>query len=169
MPLRFPQDPPTTPTHCNQRPGRVPRVRADPGGVRPSAVGIPPQGCIRREGTSGVAPEAVRQAVGGGCQSGWMQLLSVTNAIETGTWRPGDRGWALAGRLGGGGGGTSPPSNASLPPLVPLAAPGRAVVYDCGHCVAGHVTDQPRGGGVKAGGGAPPVHCRTVHTDKHSL
>ena len=29
-----------------------------------------PQGCVRREGTSEVAPEAVRQAVGGGCQSG---------------------------------------------------------------------------------------------------
>ena len=29
------------------------------------------QGCVRREGTSGAAPEAVRQAVGGGCQSGW--------------------------------------------------------------------------------------------------
>ena len=31
----------------------------------------PPQGCIRRGGTSEAAPEAVRQAVGGGCQSGW--------------------------------------------------------------------------------------------------
>ena len=30
-----------------------------------------PQGCIRREGASGVDPEAVRQAVAGGCQSGW--------------------------------------------------------------------------------------------------
>ena len=28
-------------------------------------------GCIRREGASEAAPEAVRQAVGGGCQSGW--------------------------------------------------------------------------------------------------
>ena len=27
----------------------------------------PPQGCMRREGTSEAAPEAVRQAVGGGC------------------------------------------------------------------------------------------------------
>ena len=41
----------------------------------------PHQGCIRREGTSQAAPEAVRQAVGGGCQSGWGRLLSVTNAI----------------------------------------------------------------------------------------
>ena len=29
------------------------------------------QGCSRRQGTSEAAPEAVRQAVGGGCQSGW--------------------------------------------------------------------------------------------------
>ena len=48
------------------------------------------QGYIRREGT----PEAFRQAVGGGCQSGWGRLLSVTNAIEAGTWLQGDSGWA---------------------------------------------------------------------------
>ena len=75
------------------------------------------QGRIRREGTSVAAPAAVRQAVGGGCQSGWGRLLSVMNAVEAGTWRWGG---------GGGGqwlgvgwapwrGGTSPPSNASLP------------------------------------------------------
>ena len=29
------------------------------------------QGCVRREGTSEAAPGAVRQAVGGGCRSGW--------------------------------------------------------------------------------------------------
>ena len=52
------------------------------------------QGCIRRKGTSEAAPEAVRQAVGGGCQSGWGRLPSVTNAIEAGTWRQGDSGWA---------------------------------------------------------------------------
>ena len=69
-----------------------------------------PQGCIRREGTAEAAPEAVRQAVGGGCQSGWGRLLSVTNAIVAGTCRQGDSGWAQAGRPGGGGGG----SNASL-------------------------------------------------------
>ena len=46
-----------------------------------------PQRCIRREGASEAAPEAVRQAVGGGCQSGWGRLLLVTNAIEPGTWR----------------------------------------------------------------------------------
>ena len=85
------------------------------------------QGCIRREGVSEAAPEAVRRAVAGGCQGGW-RLLSDTNAIEAGTWRQGDCGWAWAGRsgVGGGGwnkasvsdclggGGTSPPSNASL-------------------------------------------------------
>ena len=45
------------------------------------------QGCIRRGGTSEPAPEAVRQAVGGGCRSGWGRLLSVSNAVEAGTWR----------------------------------------------------------------------------------
>ena len=29
------------------------------------------RGGIRREGASEAAPEAVRQAIGGGCQSGW--------------------------------------------------------------------------------------------------
>ena len=53
-----------------------------------------PRGCIRREGTSQVVPEAVRQAVGGGRQSGWGRLLSVTNAVEPGTCRQGDNGWA---------------------------------------------------------------------------
>ena len=52
------------------------------------------QGCIRREGTSEPAPEAVGQAVGGGYESGWGRLLSATNAIEAGTWRQGDSGWA---------------------------------------------------------------------------
>ena len=51
------------------------------------------QGCIRREGTSEAAPEAVRLAVGGGCQSGWGRLLLVTNAIEPGTWLQADSGW----------------------------------------------------------------------------
>ena len=46
----------------------------------------PPEGCIGREGTSEAAPEVVRQAVGGSCQSGWGRLLSVTNAIEAGTY-----------------------------------------------------------------------------------
>ena len=64
------------------------------------------QGCTGRGG----APEAVRQAVGGGCQSGWGRLLSVINAIEPGTCRQGDSGWAQAGRLGGG----APPF--SMPP-----------------------------------------------------
>ena len=55
---------------------------------------LPPQGCIRREGTSEAAPEeAVGQAVGGGCQSGWGRLLSVTNAIEAGTCRQRNSGW----------------------------------------------------------------------------
>ena len=60
------------------------------------------QGCIRRGGASEAAAEAVRQAVAGGCQSGWGRLLSVTNATEAGTWRQGDSGWAYAVRPGGG-------------------------------------------------------------------
>ena len=51
------------------------------------------QGCIRREETSEAVPEAVRQAVAGGCQSGWGRFLSVTNA-KAGTSRPGDSSWA---------------------------------------------------------------------------
>ena len=39
------------------------------------------------------ASEAVRQAVGGGCQSGWGRLLSVTNAVEVGICFQGDSGW----------------------------------------------------------------------------
>ena len=52
------------------------------------------QRCMRREGTSKAAPVAIRQAVGGGCQSGWGWLLSVTNAVEAGIWRQGDSAWA---------------------------------------------------------------------------
>ena len=59
-------------------------------GVGRRASGVAGQGCIRSEGAS----EAVRQAVGGGCQSGWGRLLSVTNAIEAGAWRHGHSGWA---------------------------------------------------------------------------
>ena len=67
------------------------------------------QGCIRREGASEAAPAAVTQAVGGGCQSGWGRLLSVTNAVEAGTWRQGDSSQALARRHGESGGGYPPP------------------------------------------------------------
>ena len=55
-------------------------------------------------------------AVGGGCQSGWGRLLSVTNAIEAGAWRQGDSGWASAERpwMGVGVPPAPPSSNASL-------------------------------------------------------
>ena len=62
-------------------------------------------GCLGREGASEAAPEAVRQAVGGGRQSGWGRFLSVTNAIEAGTWRPSGGQWRGVGwtpRKGGG-------------------------------------------------------------------
>ena len=64
----------------------------------------PPHPSVRRppyctpwrgpEGALEAVPEPVRQAVGGGCQSGWGRLLTVTNAIEAGTCRQGDSGWA---------------------------------------------------------------------------
>ena len=40
----------------------------------------PPEGCIRREGTSGPAPEAVRWAVGGG----WRRLPKRLGAVAVG-------------------------------------------------------------------------------------
>ena len=45
-------------------------------------------GCTARERASEAAPAAVRRAAGG-CKSGWGRLLSVTNAIESGTCRQG--------------------------------------------------------------------------------
>ena len=68
----------------------------------------PPQGCIGRDGASQGALEAVRQAVEGGCQSGWVRSLSVTNAIEHGTCRQGQSGWATGWALWRGRG-PSPP------------------------------------------------------------
>ena len=70
---------------------------------------LPIQRCIRREGAAEAAPEAVRQAVGGGCQSGWGRLLSVANALGVRGTVAGHRPGALEG-----GGVTSPYSNASL-------------------------------------------------------
>ena len=74
-----------------------------------------------------MAPEAVRQAVGGGCRSGTGRLVLVTNAIEAGTWRWGDSGWAQAGRPGGGG--YPPPSNASLTPPPPGCYPPPSIRF----------------------------------------
>ena len=52
-------------------------------------------GCIRRERTSEAAPEAVRQAVRREeVTKAVGRFLSVTNAIEAGTWRWGGSGWA---------------------------------------------------------------------------
>ena len=51
-----------------------------------------PRDALEEKGTSEAAPEAVRQAVAGGCQSGCRRLLSVTNATEAGTGQQGDSG-----------------------------------------------------------------------------
>ena len=56
----------------------LPRHTPGPGAPPPHAH----PGCI-------AGPEAVRQAVGGGCQSGRGRLLSLTSAIEAGTCRQG--------------------------------------------------------------------------------
>ena len=127
----------------------------DPAGPLPlpkaPALFVPPKGatwgCITREG----APAAVRQAVGGGCQSGWGRLLSVTNAIEAGTWREGDSGWAQDGRFGGGGGGYLPPFQ-----CLPGATAEHAAV--CGG--GGAVPRVSRGAhrGMRAGAGPGEGH-----------
>ena len=64
------------------------------------------QGCNRTEG----AQRRLGRRLEGVCQSGWGRLLSVTNAVEAGTWRQGDSGWAYAGRPGKGGGTPPPPA-----------------------------------------------------------
>ena len=65
-----------------------------------------------------MAPAAVRQAVGGGCRSGWGRLLSVTNAIDAGTWRQGDSGCAME----WGGGGYHPPFQCIPAPPPPVCS-----------------------------------------------
>ena len=78
-----------------------------------------PQGCSRREETSEGAPEAVRQAVGGGCQSAWGRLLSVTNAIEAGTCRQGGQWLGMGWAPWRGGGGVPPPPRLPMHPRNP--------------------------------------------------
>ena len=96
--------------HAGRLPGT--RLRGD-GHSRSSG-----QGCLRREGASEAAPEAVGWAFGGGCQSGWAPLLSVTKiplrlVLATRETVAGHRLDALE----GGEGGTAPPSNATLQEL----------------------------------------------------
>ena len=81
---------PLAPVHLSN-----PWVRVPFGGGGGGAQGlVGGGGFVGREGTSEVAPGAVRQAVGGGCHSRSGRLLSVTNAIEPGTCRLRDSGWA---------------------------------------------------------------------------
>ena len=105
----------------------------------------PSQGCIRREWTSEAAPEAVRQAVGGGCRSGWGRLLSVTIAIEPGTWCV--RGTVAGHRLGALGGYPPPPlqCNPGPSPRRPrMRAPSpRGVPYQNRPTAAVHLPNSP--------------------------
>ena len=114
----------TLPSSCTPSPARVWATASNPLGAWSCGLRCPPQwqkcaiqvqyrvmvllleaifeecaeeigkGASRDALESEAAPEAVRQAVGGGYQSGWGRLLSVTNAIEAGTWCLGDSGWA---------------------------------------------------------------------------
>ena len=70
------------------------RAEGGGGGMHWKGGDLAPRDALEGKGPQKVAPQAVRQAVRGGCQSGWGRLLSVTNAIEAGTWRSGDSGWA---------------------------------------------------------------------------
>ena len=98
-----------------------------------------PQGCVRRQGIFDAAPEAARQAVGGGCQSGWGRLLSVTNAIEPGPWRQETVAGHRLGALEGGGGATSPPFQ-----CIPG---GLRLVEGQHHCIAAPVYKSKANGG----------------------
>ena len=117
-----------------------------------------------------MAPAAVGQAVGGGCQSGWGRLLSVTNAIEAGTWL--GVGWAPWRREGGippfqcipwGGGGGAGGDCRKGPVNVPLGVSRCAQLFGLlgggrAHCPApdgGHAHSAGEGGAV--GTSAPPV------------
>ena len=84
----------------NQKALRPPNARRTGGRRRRGPVSrrdpppLPPLGMHWKGRDLSGGPEAVGQAVGGGCQSDWGRLLSVANAMDAGTWRQGDSGWA---------------------------------------------------------------------------
>ena len=93
-------------THPDRAAGGGWRFRCCQGRLRTPHPRPTAHGCIRREGTSEAAPEAVRQAAGGGCQSGWGRLL----------WHlPSGRQWVGIGRAPSRGGGRGYP-----PLLLPM-------------------------------------------------
>ena len=114
----------------------------------------PPQGCIRREGTSEAVPAAVRSAVGGGCQSGWAVTVGYKKyklALAVRETVHGHRLGAL--EEGGGGGATSPPSNAPPPPPSnPLPSPHATHPIVWAKVVAPQPSLRPQS--------LMPVHCR---------
>ena len=102
------------------------------------------QGCIGREGTSEAASEAVRQAVGGDCRSGWGRLLSVTRATEAGTW-------GTVGAVEGGGGGGLPPFQCITgrqPWVSLLSTPPRGRSGGLRGCKWGQGMARPQAGGL---------------------
>ena len=93
----------------------------------------PPRRCRRRDWASPGPPAAVRQAVRGVCHSGWGRLLSVTNAVEAGTWRQGGSGWAIGWAPWRGGRPPPPPPGLCLKgrgPIGPFQSGWRAVAGD---------------------------------------
>ena len=96
------------------------------------------EGCLRRDGASEAAPDAVRQAVGGVFQSGWGRLLSVTNAIGAGTCGRGGSGRAQAGRPEGGGVTSPLPMHpCHCHPVPPTAVPLLSLPEGCGRVSGG--------------------------------
>ena len=103
------------------------------------------------KGASEAAPEAVRQAVGRGCQSGCGRLLSVTNATGAGACRHGGSGWPQAGGPGGGVG-IPPPLQMHLPP--PPAFPSRPLARAvAGSREGGDAQGRPGTSGAASGQG----------------
>ena len=102
--------PPPPPWGCGGRGGRgETEGQRRTLGRQTAAGGAPPcpEGCRRREGASEAVPEAVRQAVGGGCRSGWGGYCRLQMALRPAL---GVRGTLAGRRLGAleGGGGLPP-------------------------------------------------------------
>ena len=82
----------------------------------PSPQPPPPRDAVGREGTPEAAPEAVRQAVGGGCQSGWGAVTVGYMPLKLGR---GVRGTVTGHRLGALEGGVASPPFQGIPPPPP--------------------------------------------------
>ena len=107
------------------------------------------QGCIRREGTAEAAPEAVRQAVEGGCQSGWGGYCRLKMPLKLAL---GVRETVAGHRLGALEGGGSPP--------LPMHPWGGGVIWGAKLCQFGGGTFLWRGEFAAGGGGGGGAYHR---------